>query len=179
MAVITVKGHEFDVTIVKDSFSRRAVQFKNNIIHTLKKIGLTEDDMDIQLEACAFKKAPASVTWYFDGYRMYYSYDLSDKFVDNLNIVSKVIELEVDALIHERKIVEDFISAFSEDNDVEEQRKEARIALGLNIDVKDLGVINKRYKALAREYHPDMPAGNIGKFKAINHAHKIIKRELE
>lgn len=179
MTVITAKGHKFDVVIVKDSFSRRAVQFKNNIIHTLKKIGLTEDYVDIQIEACAFKKATASATWYFNGHHMYYSYDLGDKFVDNLNIVSKVIELEVDALIHERKLVEDFISAFSEDDDVEEQRKEARTALGLDANVKDLAVINQRYKALAKEHHPDTQTGDTGKFKAINHAHKIIKRELE
>lgn len=179
MTVITAKGHEFQVVLVKDSFSRRAVQFKNNIINTLKKIGLTEDYVDVQLEACAIKKAKAAATWYFNGHRMYYSYELGDKFVDNLNIISKVIELEVDALIHERKQVEDFISAFSEDDDVEEQRKEARIALGLSTDVKDLDVINQRYKALAKEHHPDTPTGDIGKFKAINHAHKIIKRELE
>lgn len=179
MTVITAKGHTFDVLIVKDSFSRRAVQFRNHIIHTLKKIGLTENHVDIELEACAHKKFKASATWYFNGHRMYYSYDLGDKFVDNLNIVSKVIELEVDALINERKQVEDFISAFSEDDDVEEQRKEARIALGLDADVKDLNVINQRYKALAKEHHPDTPTGDIGKFKAINNAHKIIKRELE
>lgn len=179
MALITVKGHEFDVAVVKDSFSRRAVQFKNDIIQTLRKIGLTEDHVDIQIEACAFKKAPASATWYFDGRRMYYSYELCDKFVDNLNVVSKVIEFEVCELISERKQVEDFISAFSEEDDVEEQRKNARAALGLDTDVKDLDVINQRYKTLAREHHPDTPTGNIEKFKAINHAHKILKRELE
>jgi len=179
MAVITAKGHNFDIVIVKDSFSRRAVQFRNNIIQSLKKIGLNEDYVDVELEACAFKKAPASATWFFDGRRMYYSYDLGDKFVDNLNVVSKVIELEVNAVINQRKLVEDFISAFSEDGDVEEQRKDARIALGIGTDVKDLSIINQRYKTLAREHHPDTPNGDAEKFKAINHAHKVLKRELE
>jgi len=27
--------------------------------------------------------------------------------------------------------------------------------------------------------HPDMPNGNVEKFKEINKAHKILKRELE
>ena len=179
MTAIKTKGYEFEVLIVKDSFSRRAVQFRNNILQSLKKIGLTEDDVDIELEACAFKKVPASATWYFDGHRMYYSYGLGDNFVDNLNIISKVIELEIDAVINERKPLQDFIRAFSEDNNVEEQRKEARVTLGLNTDIKDLGVINQKYKTLARNHHPDTQTGNLEKFKTIYHAHKILKRELE
>lgn len=179
MAIIKAKGHEFDILVVKDSFSRRAVQFRNNIISSLKKIGLSEDDIDIEIEACAFKKIAASATWYFDGHRMFYSCELGDKYVDNLNIISKVIELEVLALINEKKLVEDFISNFSESGDVKEQRKDARIALGLDSNVKDLNLINQRYKALAREHHPDTPTGNIEKFKAINNAHKILRRELE
>lgn len=179
MAMTKVKGHEFDAVIVKDSFSRRAVQFRNNIINTLKKIGLTENDIDIPLEQCAFKKNMAFASWYFDGRHLYYSYDSTNKFVDNLYIVSKVIELEVNALLNEQKQVDDFISTFSEDNDVEEQRKNARTTLGLSTNIKDLDIINKRYKDLAREQHPDTPTGNLEKFKEINNAHKILKRELE
>ena len=179
MITIKVKGHEFEAYVVKDSFSRRAVQFRNNIIHSLKKLGLSENFFDVQLEPSAFKNAPASARWYFEGRNMYYSYDSCDKFVDNLYIVSKVIELEVDAVLNERKPVEDFVNAFSEEEDVEEQRKEARTALGLETDIKDLHTINQKYKALARVHHPDTATGSVEKFKAINHAHKILKRELE
>ena len=42
-----------------------------------------------------------------------------------------------------------------------------------------MDLINKKYKELAKEHHPDMPGGNTEKFKAINHAHKTLKRELE
>jgi len=31
---------------------------------------------------------------------------------------------------------------------------------------------------LAKETHPDMPDGDTEKFKMINRAHKILKREL-
>ncbi|HLC33318.1 MAG TPA: J domain-containing protein [Candidatus Nanoarchaeia archaeon] len=179
MITIKVKGHEFEEYIVKDSFSRRAVQLRNNIIHTLKKLGLTENHMEVELEPSAFKKAPASAHWYFNGRNMYYSYDSSDKFVDNLYVVSKVLELEVEAVISESKPVNEFVDAFSEEEDVEEQRKKARTALGLDHEVKDLDLINQTYKKLARAHHPDTPTGNVEKFKAINHAHKVLKRELE
>ena len=42
----------------------------------------------------------------------------------------------------------------------------------------DLDEINKKYKELAKEHHPDK-GGNTEDFKAINKAHKMLKRELE
>ena len=179
MAKIKAKGHEFEAFRAKDSFNRRAVQFRNNIINTLGKIGLTEDDVDVPMEAAAMKKAPASASWYLDGHHLYYSYVASGKFVENLYAVSKVIELEVDALLKNLKTSQEFISEFSEDKDVEDNRKKAREVLGLEQDTLDLEVINKKYKLLAKEHHPDMPTGSAEKFKEINHAHKTLKRELE
>ena len=179
MSRLKVKGHEFSALIVRDSYSRRAVQFKNNILKSLKKIGLTEDDVDVELETLAAKKMPACATWYIDGYRLYYSYNGADKFVENLYVVSKVVELEVDALLNETKTLQDFVNEFSEGKDILEIRKEARKTLGVDEDSLDLDLINSKYKALAKINHPDMPTGNTEKFKEINRAHKILKRELE
>lgn len=179
MATTKAKGHEFETFIVKDSFNRRAVQFMNSIFDTLKKIGIPESQVDVPMEKFALKNAPASALWFMDGHRMYYSYEASTKFVENLFVILKVIELEVNALLNKKKTVEDFISEFSEEEDVEEKRKEAREVLGLSHDTKDLEVINKRYKALAKEHHPDTSTGNLEKFKIINKAHKTLKRELE
>ncbi len=178
MATTKAKGHEFETFIVKDSFNRRAVQFMNSIFDALKKIGVPESQVDIPMENYALKNAPASVLWFMDGHRMYYSYEASTKFVENLYVVLKVIELEVDALLNKKKTIQDFISEFAEEEDVEEQRKEAREVLGLSHDTKDLEVINKRYKALAKKHHPDTATGNVEKFKAVNRAHKTLKREL-
>ncbi|MBI2102925.1 J domain-containing protein [Candidatus Woesearchaeota archaeon] len=175
---MTVKGHTFNAFIVKDSFNRRAQGFKNTIIQSLGKIGIREDQTDIVLEAFALKRAPASATWFMDGYRLYYSYNGSLKFVENLYVVMKVIELEVNALLNEEKTAEEFIRAFTEDHDIEEQRKEAREILGVEPDSLDLDLINKKYKELAKEHHPDM-GGNPETFKAINRAHKMLRRELE
>ena len=179
MVTIKAKGHEFENFTVKDTHSRRAQQFKNAILQTLKKIDLTEDYIDIPLERIAIKKMPATATWYFNGHKMYYRYASADNFAENLYIVSKVIEHEIEAVITEQKPIEEFITAFSEDDDIEEQRKQARELLGVSTDTKDLDLINQKYKVLAKEYHPDTLTGNIEKFKAINHAHKTLKRELE
>ncbi len=179
MSTIKIKGHEIAVLPVRDSFNRRAQQFKNKIIETLRKLGLTEDDIDIDLETSAVKNVPASAAWYMDGHYMHYSYKASKKYVDNLQMVFKVIELEVNALLSGQKTPEEFVHEFSEDKDVEEIRKKARETLGVEHDVLDLAHIDIKYKELAKKYHPDMPDGNVEKFKEINHAHKILRRELQ
>ncbi|MBI5390109.1 J domain-containing protein [Candidatus Woesearchaeota archaeon] len=178
MATITIKGHTFNAVLAKDSFSRRALQYKNNLIKVLSKLGLTPDDIEIELEPFAIKNVPASATWYCEGYRMYYSYKASGKFVDNLYVVYKVIEFEVNDVLEEKKTFEEFLLDFTEKDDVEHMRKEARELLGVEHDTLDLDLINKKYKELAKKHHPDMPDGDTEMFKKINHAHKILKREL-
>ena len=177
MTLINIKGHEFASPIIRDSFDRRATQFKNKIISALRRIGLTEDDIEIDLEGGA-KNMPASASWYMGGNFLHYSYSSSSKYVENLGVVFKVVELEVDELIEGRKTLSDFIGEFSEEKDVLKLRKNARDVLGIPHDVLDMAQIDSRYKDLAKRYHPDMPEGDITKFKEINHAHKIIKREL-
>ena len=179
METLKIKGHEIRIAKVKDSFNRRSVQFMNNIIKTLGKLGLSEDDVEVEMEPNAVQKTAASASWWMEGYRMHYSYSSAGRFVDNLNIVSKVIEMEVNAVLNEQKTINDFVSEFTEDKDVKEQRKKARETLGLTEDITDLKLIDKAYKELAKESHPDMPTGDVEKFKAINRAHKILKRELQ
>ena len=179
MAKLKIKGHEFNAFLARDSFNRRAVQFKNNIIKSLGKIGISDDDIEIDLEGSAIKKAPASCLWYIEGCRLYYSYNGADKFVENIYVVSKVIELEVLALLNERKTLQEFIADFTEDKDVDDARKKAKKILGVDEESLNMDMINSNYKQLAKEHHPDMPNGNMEKFKEINNAHKILKRELE
>lgn len=178
MTTIRIKGHEFRVLLARDSYNRRALQYKNNIISTLNKIGVLADDIILDIEPLAIKKCQASVTWYNEGYRLYYSYKSQNRYVDNLYVVFKVIELEVAALLAGKKNFEDFLLEFAEHDDVEQMRKEAREILDLQEDVLDMNVIDKKYKDLAKKYHPDMSNGDIDMFKKINNAHKILKREL-
>ena len=102
-----------------------------------------------------------------------------DKYAENLYVVSKVIEYHVNALVHEEINITEFIKTFSEKDDIEKQRKSARELLGIDEDCLDITIINKKYKILAKKYHPDMSGGDLEKFKAINNAHKMLKRELE
>lgn len=178
MAKINVKGHEIEAVTAKDSFDRRAVQYKNNIINNLRKLGLNENQVIVELATVAFKKAPATAKWYLDGHQCHYDYKLANKFVDNLFIVNKIIEIEVNAVLSGKKHTQDFINEFREEDDVAEQRIEARKTLGLEHDNLDLESINRAYKEKAKEHHPDV-GGNIDEFKKINHAHKVLKRELQ
>ncbi|MCK5661342.1 MAG: DnaJ domain-containing protein [Methanosarcinales archaeon] len=176
--MVKIKGHEIGSIVVKGAGNRRAMQFKNNIITALRKIGVSESDIDIPLERMALKKAKASATWYLSGYRMHYSHNLQSKYVENLHVLLKVIEIEANLVISEINTLSDFILKFKEDSDVDDRRKDARELFGCDHDETDFGMIHKKYKVMAKELHPDMPTGDTEKFKALNNAHKILKREL-
>ena len=177
MARITVRGHEFNEMIIKDSYDRRAIQFKNTIFATLQKIGISEDQAEIVLPRIARMRAPAAASWYFDGRHMYFSFRSGASFVQNLYIISKVIELEVAALVRGEKSSEEFIESLAEDRNMEVQLKKTRKLLGGEENCFDLEIINKSFKSLAKQAHPDM-GGDLEKFKEINNAHKMLKREL-
>ena len=179
MPIVKIKGYEINTIIIKDSFQRRAVNFRNGIIKTLSKIGVPENDIDIPLNLIAGKKFPATVSWYVDGRHLYYSYSKSGKFVENLYVVHRVIEAHVNAFLKGEKAPDEFINEFHEEHDISNRRKEAREILGLEHDTADMDVIDKAYKNLAKEHHPDKATGNVEEFKKINHAHKTLKRELE
>lgn len=109
---------------------------------------------------------------------MYYSHNMQSKFVDNLHVLFKVIEIESNLVLSEKKTFDDFISEFREDSDVDDKRAEARKFFGVDPDLNDIEIISTKYKAMAKELHPDMPTGDTEKFKQLNIAHKILKREL-
>lgn len=176
--MVIIKGHEIETVIFKNAHNRRAMQLKNNIFKLLTSIGINENDIDVPVENIAVKKAKASATWYYSGHRMYYSHNMQNKYVDNLHVLFKVIESESSLVLSEKKTFDDFITEFREDKDVEDKRKEAREFFGVAHDLNDLEIITKKYKALAKELHPDMPSGDTEKFKQLNIAHKILKREL-
>lgn len=174
-----VKGHEITLMPIRDSFSRRAQKFKNNIIENLRKIGLTADDVELELERVAIKNVPASVTWYLEGHVLFYEFKKCAKYVENLYVVSKVIEAEVAEVLSGEKSIQQFCLHFSESDDVDSERKQARIDLGVSEDEMNWKVIDKAYKKLSLRHHPDMPDGDHERFQEVNKAHKILRRELE
>jgi len=175
--MIRIKGHKIPKQAITSAFSRRALQFKNTIVSTLEGIGV-ESMIDVPIPPIPIIKAKAEATWYFDGHRMYSSYNLQGRFVDNLYVLSKLIEIEANLLATGQKTNDEFVSAFREEDDVEDKRIEARKFLGIEPHVEDMAIINAKYKQMAKEFHPDMPTGDTEKFKQLNIAHKILQREL-
>jgi hypothetical protein len=176
--MVNIKGYEFKQITVRDSYNRRALQCKNNIITYLTRLGLNEDDIDIPLESNCMKKAQASIAWYMWDQHLFFSYTNSLKYVENLFMVEQVIKHFVNLLITEQIDEEEFINLFKEDMDIAKKRKEAREVLGVHEDSIDFEEMHENYKKLAKEHHPDMPTGDTEMFKKINVAHKILKKEL-
>ncbi len=179
MNTIKIKGYEYKVPVIRDSHDRRAQQFKNDIINTLHKIGVREDDTDIPLKPAARMAGAAMVEWIFEGHYLRYDYKMQPKFVENLYFVSKVLEREVASLLSEEKSFHDFLAEFSEPDDLEKTRREARALFELEEGVLDMGLITKRYKILAKKYHPDVEGGDSEKFKRVSNAFHVLQRELQ
>ena len=176
--MVIIKGEEFREIKVKDSYTRRALQFKNNIIKSLKVFGLTEDDVEVPLERMPMKEAQAMASWWMLDDHLFFSYGGCAKFVENLAMVAKVIAYFADRLEDGEITKAKFKELFSEDHDILKQRKKARAALGFDEKESDFDLMHQKYKKLAKEHHPDMPGGNVEKFKEVNNAHKILRKEL-
>ena len=173
--MLTVKGFEIPEYKVQGSSSRKAVMYRNSIIATLKKVGVSEDDVEIDLIRVAIQRRPAAVSWYYDDIHLYLSYNMLN-FIGNIHVISKVLDKYVEAMLNGEKSAEDFIRDFSEDRDVEKKREEARELLGVG-DTKERAEMDRKYKQLAKDNHPDK-GGDTKKFQEINRAHKLLKREL-
>ncbi len=178
MTVINIKGRDYSPVTLKDSYDRRAQQYFNNIVASLRSAGLSDNDIDMEIEPTAFRNLPASASWWMNDRRCHYSYAGRTKYAENLYIVSRVIDAEIQALLKDEQPIEDFVTKFAEDKDVATTRAKARETLGLSPDERDMDVINRAYKAMAKEHHPDTENGNMDEFKRINNAHKALKREL-
>lgn len=178
MTEITIKNHTYTIRLAKDSFSRRAVQYTNKLLESFRRIGVGEDDVEISEERLAIRKAPASASWWIDDRHCHFSYNKFPRFIDNLVVISHVLQQYIQSILQETITLEEFIEAFKEHNNIEEQRAEAREFFGLDEHHVDLESINKQYKKLAKTLHPDMSTGDIHKFKELNHHHKVLKREL-
>lgn len=178
ISMVMLKGVEFREIKLRDSYNRRALQSKNKIISAIKLFGLTEDDAEIKLENFAMRKAQATASWWMLREHLFFSYNGSDKFAENIAMVAQVIE-HFCHLLYDKQITEEkFLELFVEDGDIVEQRKHARKVLGVEENSIDFETMHKNYKKLSKECHPDMPNGSTEKFKELNVAHKVVKKEL-
>lgn len=176
--MVNINGHDFEQITIRDSYYRRALQYERKILTYLKRFELTEDDVNIPIEQNAMRNVQASVAWYLDDAHLFFSYTGSSKFVENLAMVAQVIDYFSQRLIEGDIDLKQYVELFKEDYDISEKRMHAREVLGVHEDSKDFDEMNVNYRRLSKEYHPDMPTGNLDKFKEINNAHKILKKEL-
>ncbi len=176
--MLKVKGHEIEEPNFKDSFDRRAVKVQNNIFATLKQLNVDRDDARVPLEKNARLKGKASAKFWFEGRNLKVSYSLMPRFIDNLYVVEKILEIYVDELFDEKITLDQFQREFEDNEDEEKELSEARKVLGVDADETDFELISKKYKNLAKKHHPDM-GGDHKEFQKINAAHKAIKKELE
>ncbi len=179
MPNIRIKGRDLSYLPLRDSATRRAQQLRNRIAETLGKLGINPESVDVNEEPMPIKNAPARARWYGNGAHCLYSYARARTYIDNLQIVCKLLEAEVADVLAKRKTAAQFIEDFTEEKEVEEHRKQAREALGFPHDHHDLESITAHFKKRSRELHPDMPTGDTQKFQELNKAHKTLKRELE
>lgn len=179
MTILKLKGNEFEIKFTTGSASRYAALFRNNIIACLKELCVSPNYIRIDEESNGLKKAKAEVYWYMEGRRCYYSYARQPRYVDNLQVIAKLIEIEMNKIFEGNKTPEEFVLDFREEDNLIEKRKDARTLLGFDEHEIDMEIINKQFKKMAREAHPDMERGNTERFKQINEAHKILRAELE
>lgn len=176
--MLKVKGYELEEPVFRDSFDRRAVKVQNSIFATLKQLNIDREDARVPMEKMSRKKAKASVSFWFEGRNLKYAYSQMPRFIDNLYVVDKILEIYVNQLFEKEITLDQFQREFSDDDKIDEKLAEARKTLGVEEDEADFELISKNYKSLAKEHHPDM-GGNHEMFQKINAAHKMIKKELE
>ncbi len=180
MVKYVLKGHEIECKVTKTGFDRKAVLFANNIISELKKIGIKRDYIEINTNVLGNKNYPATIEFWAEGHYLRFSYSMTKRFIDNLYLISKLIEIEVKDVLEGKKELYDFYNLFVETEDrkgISNELKQAKLTLGLNEDETDTTLITNAYRKIAREHHPDA-GGSIEDFQKVNKAHKLIKKEM-
>ena len=173
-----IRGFELQIAPLRDSYIRRQVQLSNKIAQALSLLGVSSESVESSEEKFPLRPLKASVSWYIEGHYCHFSHSSQARYIDNLQVVTKIIELEVDLVVTGKKPLEQFIYDYSEKDDFEAERKKAREILEVPSDCTDFVVIDSQYKKLSKLAHPDMQTGDVDKFKLINWAHKTLKREL-
>lgn len=180
MEEVSVKGHLIKVKVTKTGSDRKAVLFANNIVEELRKLNITRDDIEIKTNVLGSKNIPAVIEFWSQGHYCRFSYSITKRFIDNLYVIMKLIELEVNEVLLGKKELVQFLQSFSEDGKRKEIKKDlinAKKILGLDENEVDIEIIDKAYKKLARSHHPDL-GGSLEEFQQVNKAHKLIKKEM-
>ena len=103
MNVFSVKGHEIKVKVTKAGYARKSVVFANNIVEELKKLNIIRDDIKIETNILGNKNLPATIEFWADGHYLRFSFSMTKRFIDNLYIIMKLVEIEVNEVLTKKK----------------------------------------------------------------------------
>ena len=176
---VEVNGKKIKIRPGKSRFTRTAYQITQDILKSFRRVGIEEEHLEIlQPRNILHSQKSAEIKWYVNGENFYYKADRQDRYVDNLGVISKVIEQDVYAICNGMKSFGQVMNQFRLGYDPEGKKiLNPRQILGIPNDIKDLDYITFKYKQLAKEAHPDR-GGSKERFQEINEAYKILKEEL-
>ena len=149
--MLKVKGYELEEPVFRDSFDRRAIKVQNNIFATLKQLNIDRDDAKVSMEKMARKKAKASVSFWFEGRNLKYTYHQMPRFIDNLYVVDKILEIYVNQLFEKEITLDQFHREFSDDDKIDEKlamlvfKCISIILMELNMQDREKELLEKMY----------------------------------
>ena len=176
MKIIKVKGYEINFIPTISAIDRKAVLYCNNIIEEIKKIGLNQDYVEFlkcenshRIELCKF-------SIYYENHKLIFSHNSQRRYIDNLFILSKLVEKEIQALLNNQITKQNLIDKYTQEKLEDDFRNKAIEILDLKKNNFDKETLNKNYKELAKKFHPDKEGGSVDEFKKINN--QIKKEEV-
>lgn len=173
----TVNGKVVYIRPSNSTFKKSAFQIKEEILRDLKKIGITDEYIDLSLPRNPLKCGePAQISWVVNGKDFYFQCSKQERYVDNLGVISRVIEQESYAIRNGLKSFGQVMNQFRLGYDeTGEKIKSPHDILGIPHSMKDIDYITFKYKQRAKELHPDNEKGDAEKFKELKEAYDQLK----
>ena len=178
---VLVNGKKIYIKPGVSSFSRSMSSIRDDIYRAFERIGVTKEYIDLPIPRNVLKKdEPAMISWVVNGQDYFFECKTQDRYIDNLGVISKVIEQESYAIRNGLKSFGQVMGQFRLGWGGESVApvKTPREVLGIPSNIKDLDYIMFKYKKMAKDSHPDTENGDAERFKEVNDAFEALKKEL-
>jgi len=178
MTKISVNGKEVNIRPTRSRFTKTAHMMKQEILSDFKRIGITEEYIDLTIVRNPLKRdEPAQIGWVVNGDDYYYRCTTQERYVDNLGVLGKVISQESYAIRNGLKtfgqVMRQFRLGYEEGG---EKIKSPHDVLGITNDIKDKEFITWKFKQLAKKLHPDTETGDKKKFQELKEAYEELTK---
>lgn len=179
---VEVNGKMVYIKPTKSKFHKSAFMMSEEIYNAFSKIGITREFIDLQIARNPLKLGQvAQISWVVNGKDFYFACSTQDRYVDNLGVITKVIEQESYAIRNGLKSFGQVMNQFRIGFDESEKiiQKSPREIIGVEKNCQDFEYITFKYKQKSKELHPDMESGNADSFKELNNSYEILKKEFD